>query len=312
VEATGCEIHYYNVNEADSGQRLDVFLAAENSELSRSHVQKLLAVGMVRVNSMPAKASYRLKQGDSVVLRVPTPVEPVVMQEPIPLDVYYEDADVIVVNKPRGMVTHPAAGNYSGTLVNALLYHCRDLSGINGVMRPGIVHRLDKDTSGLLMVAKNDFAHLELARQLGERKVERRYQALVNGTFKERCGTVDVPIGRHPRDRLRMAVSPVAGRPAVTHYTVLESHDGFSLVELKLETGRTHQIRVHMAYMGHSLAGDPKYGQGKNKFNLTGQFLHAARLGFSHPKNGERMTFEAPLPTELQRVLDKWRKSRNT
>jgi len=297
-------IHCFEAGGDDSGQRLDVFLAGENPDLSRSHIQKLVAGGLVEVNGLQARAGYRVKGGDLVVLRVPPPVELVVAPEPIPLDIYFEDADMVVVNKPRGMVVHPAEGNYSGTLVNALMHHCRDLSGINGVIRPGIVHRLDKDTSGLLMVAKNDAAHLDLARQLSERKVDRRYLALAHGVVKNDRGTVDAPIGRHPRDRQRMAVTPGGGKPAVTHYRVLERHRDLTYLELKLETGRTHQIRVHMAWLGHPVVGDPKYGPAKNRFGLEGQFLHAGALGFVHPRSGERMAFEAPLPPDLQRVME--------
>lgn len=304
-EAAGVyRIYCFNAGEAHSGQRLDVFLAGESPELSRSHIQKLVAGGMVEVNGTPAKASCRLRAGDSVVLRVPPPVELVVDPEPISLDVYYEDSDLIVVNKPRGMVVHPAEGNYTGTLVNALLYHCRDLSGINGVMRPGIVHRLDKDTSGLLMAAKNDTAHLDLARQLGERKVDRRYLSLVHGVVKNDRGVVEAPIGRHPKDRQRMAVVAAGGKPALTHYRVLERHRDLTYLELRLETGRTHQIRVHLAWLGHPVVGDPKYGPGKNRFDLEGQFLHAGVLGFVHPRSGEKLTFEAPLPDVLEGVLD--------
>ncbi|MCL6477298.1 MAG: RluA family pseudouridine synthase [Peptococcaceae bacterium] len=305
MAGTVYQIHCCDVGETDSGQRLDVFLAGENTELSRSHIQRLVADGLVEVNGQPARASYRVRQGDLVVLRVPPPVELVAKPEPIPLDIYYEDADVIVVNKPRGMVVHPAEGNYSGTLVNALLYHCRDLSGINGVMRPGIVHRLDKDTSGLLMAAKNDFTHLELARQLSERKVERRYLALVHGVLKHDRGVVDAPIGRHPRDRQRMAVVDRGGKAAVTHYRVIERYHNLTYLELRLETGRTHQIRVHMAWLGHPVVGDARYGPAKNRFGLEGQFLHAGLLGFVHPRSGEKMTFEAPLPGELEGVLKK-------
>jgi len=297
-------IHCYKAGEGGAGLRLDVFLAAEGpEELSRSHVQKLVADGLVEVNGQAVRASYRVRAGDAVVLRLPPPVELVVDPEPIPLDIYFEDQDLIVVNKPRGMVVHPAEGNYSGTLVNALMHHCRDLSGINGVMRPGIVHRLDKDTSGLLMVAKNDFAHLDLARQLSERKVDRLYQALVHGLFKNDRGTVEAPIGRHPRDRQRMAVEPRKGKPAVTHYRVLDRFRDLTRLELKLETGRTHQIRVHLAWLGHPVLGDPKYGPAKNRFGLSGQFLHAGLLGFVHPRSGEKLSFEAPLPPELEAVL---------
>jgi 23S rRNA pseudouridine1911/1915/1917 synthase len=297
------KISYYRVEEGNAGERLDVFLAKENPELSRSHIQKLITGEQVTVNGDPVRSSYRVKPGDEVVLRVPPPRELEVVPENIPLDIYYEDADVVVVNKPRGMVVHPAEGNYSGTLVNALLFHCRDLSGVNGIMRPGIVHRLDKDTSGLIMVAKNDLAHLELARQLKERRVTRRYIALAHGNFAEDRGTVDAPIGRHPRDRQRMAVVSQGGRHAVTHYRVLERFGPYTLLELRLETGRTHQIRVHMAYLGHPLVGDLKYGPSRPHFDLQGQFLHAATLGFHHPREGEYMEFTAPLPGELQDIL---------
>ncbi|MFZ5644421.1 MAG: RluA family pseudouridine synthase [Bacillota bacterium] len=298
------QIQCFTVSEESAGQRLDIFLSGESPQLSRSHIQKLISSGMVDINGNPEKASFKLKKGDSVVLRIPPPVELVVEPEPIILDIYFEDSDVVVVNKPRGMVVHPAEGNYTGTLVNALLYHCRDLSGINGVMRPGIVHRLDKDTSGLLMVAKNDSAHFDLARQLSERKVERRYLAMVHGIINNERGTINAPIGRHPRDRQKMAVEPRNGKPAVTHYRLIHCTGGYSFIELKLETGRTHQIRVHMAHLGYPVVGDPKYGPAKNKFGLEGQFLHAAVLGFTHPRSSKVMTFEAPLPEELQEVLD--------
>ncbi|SHI52075.1 RluA family pseudouridine synthase [Desulfofundulus thermosubterraneus] len=301
------KISYHRVGEENAGERLDVFLAKENPDLSRSHIQRLIAEQQVTVNGEPARSSYRVKPGDEVVLKIPLPRELEVVPENIPLDIYYEDADVVVVNKPRGMVVHPAEGNYSGTLVNALLFHCRDLSGVNGIMRPGIVHRLDKDTSGLIMVAKNDFAHLELARQLKDRRVTRRYTALAHGNFKEDRGTVDAPIGRHSRDRQRMAVVGRGGRHAVTHYEVRERFGQYTLLELKLETGRTHQIRVHMAYLGHPLVGDLKYGPARPHFGLQGQFLHAATLGFHHPRWGEYLEFTAPLPGELVDILARLR-----
>lgn len=302
-------ISYHSVEEQDAGLRLDVFLTRENPGLTRSFIQKLIEEGQVIVNKNPARASYRVKVGDEVVLRIPPPRDLEVLPENIPLDIYYEDEDVVVVNKPRGMVVHPAEGNYSGTLVNALLYHCRDLSGVGGVLRPGIVHRLDKETSGLIMVAKNDFAHLELARQLKERQVNRRYIALAHGNFKEEEGTVDAPIGRHPKDRQRMAVVRQNGRRAVTHYRVLERFGQYTLLELKLETGRTHQIRVHMSYIGHPLVGDLKYGPAKPHFGLQGQFLHAAVLGFVHPRKGNYLEFSAPLPRELDEILATLRNS---
>ncbi|MFZ5596463.1 MAG: RluA family pseudouridine synthase [Bacillota bacterium] len=302
---TGCvyQVNCFNVGDSDSGQRLDLFLSGERTDLSRSHIQRLIGDGLAEVNGRPAKAGHRLKQGDTVVLRIPPPVELVVQPEPIPLDIYYEDYDLLVINKPRGMVVHPAPGNHTGTLVNALLYHCRDLSGINGVVRPGIIHRLDKDTSGLLMVAKNDFAHLDLARQLSERKVRKNYLALVRGTLREDRGTVNAPIGRHHVDRQKMAVEFRNGKPAVTHYSVIERYSGLTYIMVRLETGRTHQIRVHMAYIGHPLLGDKKYGQPQNSFGLEGQFLHAAQLGFLHPRSREEMFFEAPLPEELEKIL---------
>ncbi|MBE3587933.1 MAG: RluA family pseudouridine synthase [Thermoanaerobacteraceae bacterium] len=298
------DVNYYRVEKENAGRRLDVFLAGESPDLSRSHIHKLIEEGLVTVNGGPARAGYRVKAGDEVLVEIPPPRELAVLPEDIPLDIFYEDGDVIVINKPRGMVVHPAEGSYSGTLVNALLYHCRDLSGVNGVLRPGIVHRLDKDTSGLIMVAKNDRAHLDLARQLQDRRVTRRYIALAHGGFKEDRGTVDAPIGRHPRDRQRMAVV-AGGRRAVTHYTVRERFGQYTLLDLKLETGRTHQIRVHMAYLGHPLVGDLKYGPARPHFGLQGQFLHAAVLGFVHPGTGEYLEFTAPLPEELQQVLDK-------
>jgi len=298
------DINFFLVGEEAAGRRLDVFLSAENPDLSRSHIQKLISREMVTVNEQPVKANYRVRAGDRVRLCLPPPREPVVEAEDIPLDIYYQDGDLVVVNKPRGMVVHPAEGNYSGTLVNALLHHCRDLSGINGVLRPGIVHRLDKDTSGLLVAAKNDAAHLELARQLKERLVTRRYLALAHGNFKEDAGTVDAPIGRHPRDRQRMAVVARGGRAAVTHYRVKRRFGQYTLLELKLETGRTHQIRVHLTYLGHPLVGDLKYGPPKPHFGLNGQFLHAFLLGFTHPRTGAYMEFSAPLPEVLQQVLD--------
>lgn len=296
-------VNCYDVGAGDAGLRLDVFLAGENPDLSRSHIQKLLEEKNVTVNGIAVRASYRVKTGDAVVLRIPPPVELRVEPEPIPLDIYYEDADVLVVNKPRGMVVHPAEGNYSGTLVNAVLYHCRDLSGINGVLRPGIVHRLDKDTSGLLMVAKNDIAHLELARQLKDRKVVRQYLSLVHGRVKADRGVVDAPVGRDPADRQKMAVVFKNSKPAVTHYQIKARYYNYTYLELRLETGRTHQIRVHMKYLGHPVVGDPKYGPARPHFDLNGQFLHAAVLGFAHPRTGEKFQFEAPLPDVLKEIL---------
>ena len=298
-------LYSFEVESKDAGKRLDVFLAAEVEELTRSHIQKLLSTGMAIVNGEQARASYRTRPGDVVILQVPEPEGMVIKGEPIPLDVYYEDSDVIVVNKPRGMVVHPAEGNYSGTLVNALLHHCPDLSGINGVLRPGIVHRLDKDTSGLIMVAKNDAAHISLATQLQDRLVTRRYVALVHGRVKEPSGVVDAPIGRDPRDRQKMAVVWKNSKHAVTNYRVLKQYTGYTCLELKLETGRTHQIRVHLSFIGHPVVGDLKYGPSRPHFGLDGQFLHAAVLGFRHPRTGAPLEFIAPLPKVLETVLDK-------
>jgi len=293
----------YIVGEQDAGKRLDVFLAEQFEELSRSYIQKLISDGMVVVNTLPQRASFRLKEGYTIHLRVPEQKPLEVAAEPLALDIYYEDADLIVVNKPRGMVTHPADGNFSGTMVNALLYHCRDLSGINGVMRPGIVHRLDKDTSGLIVVAKNDLAHIGLAQQFKDRRVNRRYLALVHGRIKEQEGKIDAPIGRDPRDRQRMAVVHKNSKPAVTTYRVLARYQNYTYLSLKLMTGRTHQIRVHMAFIGHPVVGDPKYGPAKAHFGLDGQFLHAEILGFEHPRTGQYLEFRAPLPDVMQRIL---------
>lgn len=295
--------HSFEVDGGDAGKRLDVFLAAEIEELTRSHIQKLIAEDMASVNGEAARASYRVKAGDLVFLQVPEPKGLEIKPEPIPLDIYHEDEDVVVINKPRGMVVHPAAGNHTGTLVNALLYHCPDLSGINGVARPGIVHRLDKDTSGLIMVAKNDAAHLSLAGQLQSRTVLRSYLALVHGRVKDPAGRVEAPIGRDPKDRQKMAVVHKNAKHAVTNYRVLKSFDQYTYLELKLETGRTHQIRVHLAFIGHPVVGDPRYGPARPHFGLTGQFLHAAVLGFKHPRTGERLEFTAPLPALLEDIL---------
>lgn len=300
------------VTEKGVGVRLDAWLAKE-AELSRSAAIKLIDEGHVTVNGAPVIKKYLLRAADTVELELPEPEEYSVTAENIPLDVVYEDEWIIVINKPKGMVVHPAPGNYSGTLVNALLYHCRDsLSGIGGVTRPGIVHRIDKDTSGLLVVAKCDEAHAALSEELSYHGIEREYHALVRGGFSTDTGTVSYPIGRHPTDRKKMAVirdGSHTAREATTHYTVLERFGEVSHLALRLETGRTHQIRVHMSYIGHPLLGDETYGGGKTKFELrhpklfSGQALHAARLTLTHPKSRERMTFEAPLPEEFRRAI---------
>lgn len=284
------------------GQRLDRFLSAACTDCSRTALQKAIASGAVTVNGRPAAKSMVLSCGDSVFFAPPEPVELAVCAQNIPLDIVYEDADLLVVNKPKGMVVHPAPGNPDGTLVNALLYHCKgSLSGINGVLRPGIVHRIDKDTSGLLMVAKTDFAHRSLAAQIAAHSFTREYRAIAVGHLRELCGTVDAPIGRDSRDRKKMAVTQKNGKAAVTHYETLALYTGYSALKLRLETGRTHQIRVHMAYLGHPLAGDTVYGHPKkNELSLCGQCLHAGKIGFVHPRTDAYLEFESPLPAYFQ------------
>ena len=293
----------------DAGARLDAFLAGK-MEKTRSSVQKLIEEENVRLNGASVAKNARLREGDRVEATEPPPEVPDVKPQNIPLDIVYEDQDLLVVNKPKGMVVHPAAGNPDGTLVNALLFHCGDsLSGINGVIRPGIVHRIDKDTSGLLIVAKNDRAHQSLAEQIAVHSFTRIYNAVVYGIVKEEEGTVSAPIGRHPTDRKRMAVLSSGGREAVTHYRVLERFPGFTLVECRLETGRTHQIRVHMAHIGHPVAGDPVYGPKKCITELQGQCLHARVIGFIHPATGEYLEFDSGLPPYFERFLEKLRRS---
>ena len=293
----------------DAGARLDAFLTGK-MEKTRSSVQKLIEEENVRLNGAPAAKNARLREGDRVEATEPPPEVLDVKPQNIPLDIVYEDQDLLVVNKPKGMVVHPAAGNPDGTLVNALLFHCGDsLSGINGIIRPGIVHRIDKDTSGLLIVAKNDRAHQSLAEQIAVHSFTRIYNAVVYGIVKEEEGTVSAPIGRHPTDRKRMAVLSSGGREAVTHYRVLERFPGFTLVECRLETGRTHQIRVHMAHIGHPVAGDPVYGPKKCITELQGQCLHARVIGFIHPATGEYLEFDSGLPPYFERFLEKLRRS---
>ncbi|GAA4857651.1 RluA family pseudouridine synthase [Paenibacillus vulneris] len=289
----------------DRGERIDKFITESLEEdVSRTQVQQWIKDGHLTVNGATVKANYKIAEGDRLLLTIPEPEELNLEPEPIPLEVVYEDSDVIVVNKPRGLVVHPAPGHYSGTLVNALLYHCKDLSGINGVMRPGIVHRIDKDTSGLLMAAKNDLAHVSLAAQLKEHSVNRKYLAVVHGNVAHDNGTIDAPIGRDPHDRKLYTVTDKNSKHAVTHFVVLERFGDFTLLELKLETGRTHQIRVHMKFIGHPLAGDPAYGPVKSKHvGMDGQALHAAVLGFVHPRTGEHLQFEAELPEDMQHLL---------
>ncbi len=297
-------VHRFAVSADSACSRLDVFLTENLAGFTRSYVQKLIEEGRVEVSGRPAvKSNLRLIAGQEILVRIPPPLELSLEAEDIPLDIVYEDAHLLVVNKPQGMVVHPAAGNYSGTLVNALLHHCRDLSGINGVARPGIVHRIDKDTSGLLVVAKTDLAHLGLAEQIKSHTMARRYLALLHGVMPEPGGTVDAPIGRDPKDRKKMAVVHIHSKPAITHYTVRERFLEHTYAECRLETGRTHQIRVHMAYINHPVLGDPLYGPHRNKFELEGQALHAALLGFTHPVSGEVMEFTAPLPGYFQLLL---------
>ena len=291
----------------DAGLRLDAFLAKELPELSRSRVQQLLEQGCVLAEGRPGKKNRRLSPGERILLELPEPAEAEPEPEEIPLDILFEDEDLLVINKPKGMVVHPAPGHESGTLVNALLHHCGDsLSGIGGVKRPGIVHRLDKDTSGLMLAAKTDRAHAALAAQLGDHSLHRVYAALLIGTPRPGEGTVDLSVGRHPRDRKKMAAGVPGGRAAVTHYRVLETFPGYSYVECRLETGRTHQIRVHMASLGHPVAGDPLYG-GKCSLPLSSQCLHAREIRFRHPVTGADMTFSCPLPPEFSAVLEKLR-----
>ncbi|AKO93905.1 RluA family pseudouridine synthase [Priestia filamentosa] len=296
------EVITLSMEESQAGQRLDKVLSS-SIEGSRTQIQQWIKDGNVKVNESKAKGNYKVKVNDTIVIEIPEPEPLDVVPEEMDLDIYYEDEDVLVVNKPRGMVVHPAPGHVSGTLVNGLMAHCKDLSGINGVMRPGIVHRIDKDTSGLLMVAKNDLAHESLVSQLVAKTVTRRYKAIVHGEIAHENGTIDAPIGRDKKDRQSMTVTNENSRDAVTHFKVLERFKDFTFVECQLETGRTHQIRVHMKYIGFPLAGDPKYGP-KKTLDIDGQALHAGILGFDHPRTGEYKEFEAPLPEEFSDLLD--------
>ncbi len=289
----------------EAGMRLDVFLAENVENLTRSRAQKLIGDGDATVNGECQKPNYKLRAGDRVCLDMPQPKETEIVAQNIDLDIVYEDAHMLVVNKPQGMVVHPAAGNYSGTLVNALMHHCGDnLSGINGEIRPGILHRIDKDTSGLLLVAKDDRAHLGLSEQIKEHSLTREYICLVHGRIKEDGGTVDAPIGRDPKDRKKMTITEKNSRNAVTHYTVLERFDKYTLVKCRLETGRTHQIRVHMSKKGHPIVGDKTYGRKKEEFALAGQLLHAYKVGYIHPITEEYMEFERPVPKYFDEVLE--------
>lgn len=302
------EIKLLEVSEGEEG-RLDKYLSDKLEDMTRSYLKKLISDDKaVLVNGNPAKPNYKLKPGDIIELTVPEPIELEIKAENIPLNIVYEDNDMLVVNKPQGMVVHPAAGNYTGTLVNALLYHCGDsLSGINGEKRPGIVHRIDKDTSGLLLVAKNDNAHQKLSSQIKEHSLTRAYKALVHGNIKQDSGRIDAPIGRHPSDRKKMTVTDKNSREAVTNFRVLERYGRYTFVECILETGRTHQIRVHMSKNGHPIVGDKTYGVKKEEFNLAGQLLHAYKVGFIHPVSGEYMEFVSELPDYYMNVLDRLR-----
>lgn len=302
------EIKLLEVSEGEEG-RLDKYLSDKLEDMTRSYLKKLISDDKaVLVNGNPAKPNYKLKPGDIIELTVPEPIELEIKAENIPLNIVYEDSDMLVVNKPQGMVVHPAAGNYTGTLVNALLYHCGDsLSGINGEKRPGIVHRIDKDTSGLLLVAKNDNAHQRLSSQIKEHSLTRAYKALVHGNIKQDSGRIDAPIGRHPSDRKKMTVTDKNSREAVTNFRVIERYGRYTFVECILETGRTHQIRVHMSKNGHPIVGDKTYGVKKEEFNLAGQLLHAYKVGFIHPVSGEYMEFVSELPDYYMNVLDRLR-----
>lgn len=295
------------ITEENNGERIDKYLSTVIEGKTRSFIQGLIADKAVTVNGKIIKSNYKLKSNDEIVIILPEPTELDVKAENIDLNIVYEDSDVIVINKPKNMVVHPAPGNYTGTLVNGLLYHCKDLSGINGVIRPGIVHRIDKDTTGILVIAKNDEAHNSLAKQFKDHSIKREYYALVEGRFSKESGTIDKPLGRNKKDRLKMDIVE-DGRRAVTHYEVLEQYDkGVSLIKCTLETGRTHQIRVHMAFIGHPLVGDQTYGYKKQKFKIEGQALHAKTLGFIHPTTGEYIEFTSDLPEYFEELIKKLR-----
>ena len=298
-----------NLTAQNPGERIDRFLSKDLETLSRSYLQKLLKDGEISVNGKPVKANYKVSEGDKIQIRIPEPENPDILPENIPLDILYEDDDILVVNKPKGMVVHPAPGHYSHTLVNAVMYHCGErLSGINGVLRPGIVHRIDMDTTGSLLICKNDHAHQILAEELKEHSITRRYHAIVHGNIKEDTGTVNAPIGRHPVDRKKMSTKAPNGRHAVTHYKVLERFGDYTYIECELETGRTHQIRVHMSSIGHPILGDTVDGPAKCPYKLQGQTLHAKILGIMHPTTGEYMEFDATLPDYFSDLLQRLRR----
>ena len=300
----------FTVQEEQEGLRIDKFLAEQEESLTRSYIQKLIREDRLRVNESPVKSSYPVREDDRIELDVPAGLDPQILPEDIPLDILYEDPHIIVINKPKGMVVHPAAGHYTGTLVNALMYHCKDLSGINGILRPGIVHRIDKDTSGILVCAKSDPAHKNLADQLKDHSMKRTYEAVCVGTFREPAGTISGAIGRNPNNRKSMAINEKNGKPAVTHYEVLKQYAKYAHIRCRLETGRTHQIRVHMTSIHHPLVGDILYGGRLSEFRLEGQelqgqTLHAKTLGFVHPLTEQYMEFDTPLPDYFQLLLRK-------
>lgn len=301
----------FDISPEMEDERIDKCISNYMEDLSRSYIQKIIKDGNVFVNNHAVKANYRVKTEDSIRFILPDSVEPDIPAQDIPLDILYEDCDVLVVNKPKNMVVHPAPGHYEGTLVNAIMYHCKgELSGINGVMRPGIVHRIDKDTTGSLIVCKNDASHNAIASLLKTHDITRKYRAIVYGNIVEENGTVDAPIGRHPNNRKKMAINEKNGKRAVTHYSVLERFGKYTYIECQLETGRTHQIRVHMASIGHPLLGDEVYSDRKSPFKLEGQVLHAMTIGFKHPQNGEYMEFEAPLPEYFEKLLNIFRNTK--
>ncbi len=296
------------VTDEDEGVRIDKYLADTLEDITRSRIQKLIDEGEITVNDKSVKSNHKIKENDIIMINIPEAVEINIQAEDIPLDIIYEDEDLLVVNKPKGMVVHPAPGHYTGTLVNAIMYHCKDgLSGINGELRPGIVHRIDMDTTGLLVVCKNDYAHNFIAAQLKEHSITRKYHAIVYNSVKEDEGTINAKLGRNPSDRKKMAITK-EGREAITHYHVLERLKNYSYVECQLETGRTHQIRVHLTSINHPLLGDELYGPKNCNYNLQGQTLHAKVLGFVHPRTGEYMEFESPLPDYFEKLLNLLRK----
>ena len=300
------DVHRFQISTEWEGTRVDKFLSSNLEFLSRSYIQKMIGEQRVTVKGRMVKANYVLSAGDEIEFCIPPSVEPQILPQDIPLDILYEDEDMIVVNKPKGMVVHPSSGHYSDTLVNALLFHCRSsLSGINGVMRPGIVHRIDKDTTGSIIACKNDFAHESIAKQLKEHTILRRYRAICMGRLKEDEYTINAPIGRHPTERKKMAINRQNGKPAITHIKVLERLNNATYIECCLETGRTHQIRVHLSSLGHPLLGDEIYGDSRNKYGLQGQTLHAYILGFSHPRDDHFIETKAELPVYFENLLRK-------